>query len=212
MASSIPPGAAGPAGGPAFDRLTVRLATGVWGIAVAAGILSVLLGLAIVVWPSVTIGIVAILFGAKLIIHGVYRTAQAVVAVEVSGATRVLFTLLGVLSFVVGVLVLRAPFHTAAILALLFGLFWLISGIVGFVIALTDRSVRERGWAASLAVLSALMGIALLLWPGITLVAITWTFGLWLITWGILTVALTLWIRRQDRRRMDTGAPGAPRS
>ncbi|WP_285706997.1 DUF308 domain-containing protein [Microtetraspora sp. NBRC 16547] len=170
-----------------------------------AGILSVLLGLAIVVWPNITIGAIAVIFGLKLIIQGVYRTAQAIVALEASGGTRVLFTLLGVLSFCVGVLALRHPFHTVELLALLFGLFWLISGIIGVVIALTDRTMQGRGWAASLAGLSALVGIALLLWPGITLVALAWSFGLWLIIWGSLTVALTLWLRRVDKRLMSAG-------
>jgi uncharacterized membrane protein HdeD (DUF308 family) len=183
----------------------MRLAAGAWGIGVAAGTLSALLGLAIVAWPDATVGVVAVLFGLKLVIQGVFRIVQAIATNEASGGTRVLFTLLGVLSLSVGVLVMRAPLQTVEVLALLFGLFWLISGTVGLVTVLTERSVPGRAGAAALAGLCVLAGLVLLLWPGITLVALTWLFGLWLITWGLLTVALTLWIRHADRRVGSAG-------
>ncbi len=32
------------------------------------------------------------------------------------------------------------------------------------------------------------------------LVALTWLFGLWLITWGIISVLVTLWIRHAGRQ------------
>ncbi|MEV4000659.1 DUF308 domain-containing protein [Actinomadura sp. NPDC049753] len=180
-------------------RLSVRLATGAWGVGVAAGILSVLLGLAIVTWPDATIGVVAFLFGLKLVVHGGYRIVQAIAADEAGGGARVLFTLLGALSLTCGVLVMRDPLQTVQIIALLFGLFWLVSGVVGLVVTLTETSVPGRGGAALLAGLCVVAGLLLLLWPGITLTALTWLIGLWLITWGLLTAALALWIRHVDR-------------
>ncbi|MFI0448927.1 HdeD family acid-resistance protein [Actinomadura sp. 6N118] len=205
MTSAIPPGAIGSASPQTSGTLITRLATGAWGIGVAAGTISALLGLAIVTWPDATIGVVAVLFGLKLVIHGVYRVVQAIAADEASGSTRVLLTLVGVLSLSIGVLVMRDPLQTVELLAILFGLFWLISGTVGLVATLTEPSLPGRGGAASLAGLCILAGLVLLLWPGITLTALTWLFGLWLITWGLLTVALTLWIRHADRQLAGTG-------
>jgi uncharacterized membrane protein HdeD (DUF308 family) len=196
----MPPGAVGPANPPSSDRLIIRLATGAWGIGVAAGTLSALLGLAMVSWPDATVRVVAVLFGLKLVIHGVYRIVQAIAAGEASGGTRVLFTLLGVLSLSVGVLVMRNPLQTVELLALLFGLFWLVSGTVGLVAALAEPTTPGRAGAAVLAGLCIVAGLVLLLWPGITLTVLTWLFGLWLITWGLLTVAFTLWIRHADRQ------------
>ncbi|WP_157995798.1 HdeD family acid-resistance protein [Thermomonospora amylolytica] len=178
----------------------MRPESGAWTVGVTVGVLSALLGLVIVAWPDATIKVVAVLFGLKLVIHGVYRIVQAVLANEAGGGVRVLFTLLGVLSLGIGVLVLRAPLQTVELLALLFGLFWLITGTVGLVNALTERSGPGRGGAAFLAVASVVAGLVLLLWPAITLTALTWLFGLWLITWGLLTAALALWIRHADRR------------
>lgn len=199
MTSVPPPEALGPMGSRTSGSLSMRLATGAWGVGVAAGILSALLGLTIVTWPDATIGVVAFIFGLKLVVHGVYRIVQAIAADEEGGGTRVLFTLLGALSLTIGVLVMRDPLQTVEIVALLFGLFWLVSGIVGLVATLTETSLPVRGGAAFLAGLCVLAGLLLLLWPGITLTALTWLVGLWLITWGLLTTALAFWIRHVEK-------------
>ncbi|MFI0405563.1 HdeD family acid-resistance protein [Actinomadura sp. 3N508] len=195
--------------GPANPRtsgggVTMRLATGAWGVGAAAGILAALLGLAIVTWPDATIGVVAFLFGLNLVIHGIYQIVQAIAADEAGGAARVLFTLLGVLSLAVGVLAMRDPLQTVEILALLLGLFWLISGTIGLVTTLTEPAPEGRGGTALLASLCVLAGLLLLVWPGITLTALTWITGLWLITWGLLTTALALWIRHAGNRTAST--------
>lgn len=203
MTSVPPPGALGPMSPQTSGRLTMRLATGAWGVGVAAGIVSALLGLAIVTWPDATIGVVAFLFGLKLVVHGVYRIVQAIAADEAGGGTRVLFTLLGALSLTFGVLVMRDPLQTVQIVALLFGLFWLVSGTIGLVATLTESSLPSRGGAALLAGLCVLVGLLLLLWPGITLTALTWLIGLWLITWGLLTAALALWIRHVAKGKSE---------
>ncbi|SFO19615.1 HdeD family acid-resistance protein [Actinomadura madurae] len=199
MASAHPSGAVGPVSPRTSGGLT-RPAAGAWGAGMATGILSALLGLVIVTWPDATIGVVAFLFGLKLVILGLYRLGQAVAAGEAGGGTRVLLTLLSVLSLAVGVLVMRDPFQTVQVLALLFGLFWLVGGIVGLVAALAEPSMPGRDGAALLAGLGILAGLLLLLWPGITLTALTWLIGLWLITWGLLTAALALWIRHAGKR------------
>ncbi|MFI0370138.1 HdeD family acid-resistance protein [Actinomadura sp. 1N219] len=199
--TSAPSGAFGPASPrTSGGGVTMRLATGAWGVGAAAGILAALLGLAIVTWPDATIRVVAFLFGLNLVLHGVYQIVQAIAADEAGGAARVLFTLLGVLSLAVGVLVMRDPLQTVEILALLFGLFWLVTGTIGLVTALTEPAPRGRGGTALLAGLAIFAGLLLLLWPGITLTALTWIAGLWLITWGLVTTALALWIWHAGNR------------
>ncbi|MFB4300884.1 HdeD family acid-resistance protein [Actinomadura sp. NTSP31] len=203
MTSATSPQAAGQVA-PPDDKLMMRLGANAWGFAVAAGLASLGLGLAIVAWPDATIKVVAILFGLKLIGHGVYRIVLAVTAGEGTSA-RVLFTLLGVFSIAVGVIVLRHQFQTVTALALLFGLFWLIAGIVELVTAVSDRGLRGRGPQAAAGGLSIAAGLVMLLYPEITLTALTWLLGLWLITWGLLTAGVALWIRHAVRRQASPG-------
>lgn len=180
------------------DTLAVRVGVAARRIGVAAGILSVALGLAVVAWPKATIGAVAILFGLQLMIHGGYRIVLAVVAAEADGGARFLSTVLGVLSFCLGVLALRHPFQTVAVMALVFGLFWVIGGIIELVGVLGARGTCGRGWKAALAAVPVVAGLLVLAYPGITLPTLTWLFGLWLIAWGLLTISSNLWIRYMD--------------
>ncbi|GAA3961797.1 hypothetical protein GCM10023085_50310 [Actinomadura viridis] len=183
-----------------------RFTGGAWGVGVAVGVIAAALGVAIVVWPAATVVVVAVLFGVQLLINGVFRIVQAIVSAEASSGTRVLFTLLGVLSFIVGVLVLRHPLQTIVALGLLFGLFWLISGVMELVTAMTDRGMAGRGWIAALGALSVIAGLIMLAWPGLTLTVLTWFFGIWLITWGLLTLGLTLWVHHADTHGRLMGA------
>lgn len=199
MASATSPGAGGamaPAG-----TLSMRLASGTWAVALTTGVLSTLLGIAIVVWPKATVEVVAVLVGINFILMGIYRIAQAIVVSEARGGTRALLAVLGVLSLVIGVLALRHLLQTVEVLAILFGLFWLIVGVIELVTVSSSPMVSGRGAAIGLAILSMLAGIAMLAFPGMTLLALTWILGFWLITWGVLTIALTLWLHHAEKRQ-----------
>ncbi|MFG2006260.1 HdeD family acid-resistance protein [Spirillospora sp. NPDC048911] len=173
---------------------TTRLLGTAWGVSLAAGLLTLGLGIMVVAWPEATIKVVAWLFGLQLLILGVFRIVQAIVADD-SGGARVLYALLGVLSVLVGVLVLRHLLQTVVVLALLLGTFWLVGGILEFINAVTDRHSEHRGWAIVLSLLSAIAGIVVLTWPGMTLLTLTVLTGIWFITWGLLISGMALWLR-----------------
>ncbi|RKS71036.1 uncharacterized membrane protein HdeD (DUF308 family) [Actinomadura pelletieri DSM 43383] len=168
-------------------------------MALALGGISFVLGVIVVAWPEVTVGVLAVLVGLQLIFNGVVRVAQSV-AGGLTAGTRTLMAVLGVLSLAIGVLALRDLFQTVTVLAVLFGMFWLVGGIIEAIAVLSDRNRPGRGPELFLACLSALAGIVVLAYPAASLVALTWLFGLWLITWGIVGVLVTLWIRHADRR------------
>ena len=72
--------------------------------ALALGGISFVLGVVVVAWPGVTVGVLAVLIGLQLIINGVVRIAQSV-AGGLTAGTRTLMAVLGVLSLPIGVLV-----------------------------------------------------------------------------------------------------------
>ncbi|MBO2447412.1 DUF308 domain-containing protein [Actinomadura barringtoniae] len=174
--------------------VTTRFLNAAWGVSLVAGILTLVLGIVLVAWPEATIKVVAVLFGLQLLILGVLRVVQAIIADD-SGGTRVLFALLGVLSVLVGVLVLRHLLQTVVVLALLLGMFWLIGGIIEFVHAVGDTGSGSRGWGIALSLLTAGAGIVLLVWPGMTLLTLTVITGIWFITWGLIVTGMTLYLR-----------------
>ncbi|HEY8114080.1 MAG TPA: HdeD family acid-resistance protein [Actinomycetes bacterium] len=166
-----------------------------WGWVLFFGIVTVGLGIVVLVWPDKTIVVVAVLFGIQLILAGIFRFVSALAIDDAPGGTRVLFALLGVLAFIVGIYALRHVNVTIAALALLLGIFWIVNGVIELFTAIGHREVPGRGWTIILALLSIVAGIVVLAYPDISLVALAIVLGIWLVALGIIEIALAFQLR-----------------
>ena len=157
------------------------------GVLVAAGVVSILIGLLVLAWPGATIKVVALLFAIQLIVAGVLQLVSAFSADRGAGG-RVLFVLTGALSIVVGLLCLREPLQTALVLGLLIGALWVVQGVAGVVEAIGNESGRARGWMIASGVLSVIGGVVVLVYPGASLVVLVWMLGIFLLISGAVVV------------------------
>jgi uncharacterized membrane protein HdeD (DUF308 family) len=165
-----------------------------WGWVLAFGIVTVLVGIVVLVWPGRTLIVVAVLFGIQLIVMGIFRFASAFGS-HLSAGTRVLYALLGVFSLIVGLYALRHILITVLALALLLGIFWIISGAVELFNALSDREMHSRGWAIASGILGIIAGIIVLVYPGISLVVLALVLSIWLLVFGIMEIVSAFRIR-----------------
>ncbi|HEU5155772.1 MAG TPA: HdeD family acid-resistance protein [Streptosporangiaceae bacterium] len=179
---------------------TVQRIGGSWQTGLTVGLVTLVLGIILVAWPAVTVGVIAVLFGIQLLLFGVFNIIRSVAASEASGGARVLFALLGVLAIAVGVLALRDLFQTIEVIAILFGLTWLIGGIIEFVSLVSGPARPGRGWSIAMAVLAVIAGIIVLSYPAPSLVTLAILLGIWLIIWGVLTASLALASRAAEHR------------
>ena len=166
-----------------------------WGWLLAFGIITLAIGVAALVWPGRTLIVVAVLFGAQLIVTGIFRFVAALGADEGSGGQRVLMALLGVLSLIVGLYAVRHLLVTLLALALLLGIFWVASGAVELFTALSHRGTPGRGWTALMGILSVFAGVIVLAYPGISLVVLAVVLSVWLLVFGIMEIGLAFRIR-----------------
>jgi uncharacterized membrane protein HdeD (DUF308 family) len=166
-----------------------------WGWVLAFGVVTLLIGVAALVWPGRTLVVVAVLFGIQLIVTGIFRFAAAFASDDLTGGTRVLLAVLGVFSLIIGLYAVRHVLITLLALALLLGIFWIISGAVELFTALSRRGMRGRGWTATMGILSILAGIVVLVYPGITLVVLAVVLGVWLLVFGAMQIFLAFQIR-----------------
>lgn len=150
------------------------------------GVLTVLTGVAILVWPHASLVLVAWLVGITLLVNGVVQILTSIVDTDAPGGRRVVFGVLGALSLLVGLLCLRSPTHTIAALALLVGSWWIVSGVLTVVAAVSGTTESSRGWVAVLGVLSVLAGAVVLLVPRLSLATMVLTLGAVLIVLGIV--------------------------
>jgi uncharacterized membrane protein HdeD (DUF308 family) len=166
-----------------------------WGWVLAFGIITAALGILALVWPGRTLLVVAVLFGIQLIVMGIFRFVSAIASEDLTGGTRVLQALLGVLSLIIGLYAVRHILVTLLALALLLGIFWIISGAVELFMAISHREMPHRGWNGVIGTISVLAGIVLLIYPGISLVVLAVLVSVWLLVFGAMEISLAFQIR-----------------
>src|SRR5580704_13800330 len=172
-----------------------------WGWVFAYGLLTLIAGIAVLAWPSETLLVLAVLFGIQLIISGIFRFVGALATDDLTGGTRVLLALLGVLSIIVGLWAVRHVLLTLVALIVFLGIFWVINGLIEIFTALSHRDMPDRGWSVLMGVLSAIAGIIVLAYPGLTLVGLAVILGIWLLVFGILEIMAAFRLRKL----VDTG-------
>ncbi len=175
-----------------------------WGWVLFYGILTLILGIMVLVWPEATIATIAILFGVQLLVAGIFEIV-AVFRHGESGGMRVMAALLGVLSIIVGLWALRNLLATAGALAILLGIYWVVSGIIRTVDAIADHTTPARGWTIFGGVLSVIAGAVVFIWPGISLLTLVWVLGIWLVIWGIVIIATSFSVRSAQKQVSEVG-------
>jgi uncharacterized membrane protein HdeD (DUF308 family) len=182
-----------------------------WGLLLASGMATLVLGVLVLVWPGLTLLTLAVLVAVQLLIGGVVDVARAIAAGEASAGQRVLFGLLGALSVLVGMLALRSPLQTLAVLALILGAWWVVSGIMELVVAF-GPDVPHRFWSVLSGLVSVVAGVVVLSQPRMSLGVLVWFAGIWLLVHGGLLVGASFAVRSATKRfpEAPTGPAAAP--
>lgn len=171
-----------------------------WKTVLAWGVLSVLLGVAILLWPGISIEIAAVLFGVYLLVSGV---AQIIFGftLDVPGGERLLLFLSGGLSLALGVLALRnlGEGYAILLLAIWIGVGFLFQGIAETSLAIGFRALPGRGWHIVMGIVSIIAGVIVLAWPFSSIVVLAVVIGVWLIVLGVMQIGWSLQARRAVR-------------
>jgi uncharacterized membrane protein HdeD (DUF308 family) len=167
-----------------------------WGWVLAYGIVTLIAGILALAWPGETLLVVAVLFGVQLIVSGVFRFVAALATDDLTGGTRVLFALLGVLSVIIGLWAVRHVLLTLLALTVFLGIYWVVNGVIEIFTALSHREMPERGWTVAMGVLSAIAGIIVLAYPGLSLLSLAIVLGIWLLIFGAMEIGVAFRIRR----------------
>jgi uncharacterized membrane protein HdeD (DUF308 family) len=94
----------------------------------------------------------------------------------------------GALSIAFGVVILVWPGISLYALTILFGAYTLASGIVSFANSFSGAARGERGWLVFSGLLGIGVGIAVLVWPGISALALLYVIGAYAVALGVIAV------------------------
>lgn len=140
-----------------------------WWQQVLVGVLSVVFGVVVWIWPSETLYTFAVLVGIWLIVLGVSRLVSAFMYVpDRTTGQHVLSGVAGVLYIIGGAICLRHLVVSLALIAVFVALQWLLTGIADLTFAMHNQGA-ERVWLIISGVLSLILGLIFLSLPGLSL-------------------------------------------
>jgi uncharacterized membrane protein HdeD (DUF308 family) len=84
---------------------------------------------------------------------------------------------------------------TLLALTVFLGIFWIVNGVIDIFTALAHREMPSRGWSVLMGVLSAIAGIIVLAYPGLTLLGLAIILGIWLLVFGIMELMAAFQLR-----------------
>jgi uncharacterized membrane protein HdeD (DUF308 family) len=166
-----------------------------WLIALVSGVLTVILGVLVLMWPGISILVAAVLFGAYLLISGCTQVFSAFTE-HVSAGGRVLRFISGAASLILAVLAFRHFGDAVLLLGIWIGIGFIVRGVATTVSAISDRGAPGRVWQIASGVIAVVAGIVVLGWPFTSLVTLAWVVGVWLVVTGVIEAVSSFGIRR----------------
>lgn len=175
------------------------------------GAVSILFGIAVLVWPKAALLAILTLFGIFAIVGGIL---SIIAAVRGRCFDRYWWLLLieGILGVAIGCIAFFRPVTTGISLVLLLAIWAIGTGLFQVITAVRLRKVIANEWllvAAGIA--SILCGLLFAFWPVAGAVAVVWLIGAYAISFGILLIALTFklrsWHRDQERLASESDSP-----
>jgi uncharacterized membrane protein HdeD (DUF308 family) len=152
------------------------------------GLVVLVLGVVAMLWPDVTVKVVAVLVGIVVLIFGLGIVGHALHRRSV-GWSWIPSLLAGLIVAGFGAAAIIWPGPTVLVLARLFGVALIISGFLTVLDIYTSKG-DDPSWMpmAGMGVLSVLFGVLLVSWPDITIGVLVVIQGIFWVISGILSV------------------------
>lgn len=175
-----------------------------WKSALLSGILAVILGVMVLVWPAITIVVAAVFFGAYLLVTGIAQVVFAF-SLHVSAGGRILLFLSGAAALILAVLCFRSLQDSILLLAIWIGIGFIFRGVATAVSAISDPNLPGRGWEIFIGVISLIAGVIILASPFESLATLTLVVGIWLIILGVFEIVSAFGIRSASKKLSQLG-------
>ena len=183
-----------------IDRITAAT----WQATLAAGVITLILGIVVAAQPSGSLNVIAVLVGIVAIISGIFHLVRVFDREE---NHRIWLGVTGFLYIVVGVVLIRHLSLTVALFGLLVGITWIVQGIAALIGAFTGS--REGAvWWGVFGAISLIGGIVVVAAPTTSITVLTVLVGIWFIAMGIFEIVAAFAIRHA----ISSGPPSGPRS
>lgn len=158
-----------------------------WGL-LLRGLLSILFGIAVFVWPGLSLLALITLFGAFALVDGVLGVINGI---RLHGEHNRWWAVLleGLLGVAVGLMALVFPGQTTVALLYVIAAWAIVTGVLEIISAIRYADVMEHEWLLGLAGLASIvLGVLLAIFPEAGLSALLLMIGAYAIVFGVLMV------------------------
>ncbi|TDO31473.1 HdeD family acid-resistance protein [Paractinoplanes brasiliensis] len=166
-----------------------------WWAFLFTGLLAVALGVAVLVWPDISLRVMAAMVGIWLFLAGLARILLAFLPSSGSVASHVLSGIVGIVVLIGGLLCLRDLVTRLAVLALIFSTTWILTGLAGVLAGLQATGSRRAALLVA-GLLTMVLGGILLFVPSLSLGSLVLLTGLGSLIAGLAEVVLAFVLRR----------------
>ena len=182
----------------------VKALTSGWWLLLTVGVLSIAAGVIVLFKPSDSLATLAVIVGIFVLIDGILELADSLFR---ETRNRGMVALFGVLTAIVGVLLIRHPVGGVTFVALLIALWLIAIGVIRFATAFDEP--EHRGWYALLGLVEMVAGIVIVANPDIGYATLAVLVGIGFILNGIATTILG-WEMHEIRKEGASARPIAP--
>jgi len=186
----------------ADDRL--RGFVSLWWLVMLFGVAVLGVGVFFVASPHETLSTFTVIAGVFLLVDGVLAILGSIFR---RGEGRGLLAIIGVLSAIAGLVLIKKPFDTLVAFILIFGIWLIVAGVIRFVVAFGEP--EGRAGSIAIAILDFIAGVVILSWPGPSLATLAVIIGVVLILRGILWIIVG-WELRGLGRDVDSELRARP--
>ena len=182
-----------------------------WWAFVLQGILGIVFGVLVLLFPGAALVTLVALFAAWAVISGVGALAQGLREAQHRGNSWPYF-LIGVVAIAAGVLAVFVPASTLLALVVFVGAWQLVTGLTEIYVAYRIRREIDNEWLiAAAGLLRAILGLVFLLMPGLGVVVSLVVIAANAFAFGLLAIVTGLRLRTlRDRPSSSAGLRQSP--
>jgi len=155
-----------------------------------SGIAAIAFGIAVFVWPGISLEALLALFGAFALLYGILVLGVGLELVAHRSTDWVPFTLNGLAGILIGMATFLFPGITALAFVYLIAGWAIVTGVFEIAAAFDMRELVKDGWWIGLSgALSVVFGLLIAVNPGAGVLTILWLIGLYSILAGAARLA-----------------------
>lgn len=174
---------------------SVEMVSGIkWGALVLLGALSVIFGLLVVLFPTVSATVLVELIGILIIMLSFAVIVLAALSPGGWGSS-LLLAVLGIIGFFFGVATVIHPVVMGTVIFIIAGIALFLGGLMGLVLAIGEPRMIHRGLFALQGILAIVLGLLISIVPVLGAALMVLWVGVILVVYGIIGIALGYCIR-----------------